>query len=422
MFNLRLYWRTLLTISSIVLLFGCDQELEPLRALPVIEILDFTDVNQSGITLNAEIIRTGSNPLDERYGFAISYYSFEFDDDLSRIEYVDVPEGMKSYSYRLDSALIEGLRYEIRAFAESNNERTVTAAKLYRPTSTSQNIGWSKALVDYPLYNDRRMTWIGTKENVFLVDFPNRFLRYSLDDLKIEALPVSIPRGVRDFTDFFPLTGQQDRVIAFQSEDNYFTELKGTTWESLDTMPSAAAFEGRYYSTVVQKEDQWYAFSFAENYFTSYNPILRTWREGAEFEVNGTPIGNLFASNYDPGTGLIYAITYSNRLYAFDELSSEFTEVADLPGGNSQFNGVKIETHSDKFIIGPISEAGFADGRARKWFFISYDPVSNTWTEFGDFTSTNAVQNTQMIVRNGILFFGLIKSNEVLDIFQYALP
>lgn len=139
--------KTVIGGLSMLILFCCTDEHFPIeKDYPVIETLPVSNIDETGINLNAEIL--GNHQLDD-HGFIVNFSYFDDFSNESKKQFIPLGKGSAGpYTHRITSNLIEGFEYQIRGYGVRvrdtiyGNEITFTGHDVPDPqfTGVSQSV------------------------------------------------------------------------------------------------------------------------------------------------------------------------------------------------------------------------------------------------------------------------------------------
>ena len=124
----KLLTRPISVLLMLFVLFFCEKEFDGERPFVRLITLKPSDLSESGITLHGEILGINTEPISD-YGFMIDSKKIDANifknPDILKFSLAGEPAKVGPFSYRLESQIIKGVTYYIRAYAYQGSNALV---------------------------------------------------------------------------------------------------------------------------------------------------------------------------------------------------------------------------------------------------------------------------------------------------------
>jgi hypothetical protein len=348
--------------------------------------LDPTDVNSSGATFNGEIVQEGIVP-HASYGFL---YDTK-DPDINNSFKVVLGEGINSASFkvRIDTALVNGLEYSVRAFAVYSNKTVYGNIVKFVSKGTSKS-AWSLEMSDVVM--DGWFESHGFSDNV-----SGYILFQSSDMYSFNPEKKEIYKSVN-----FPFTGNSGTLFTgatvgaghylFSSINSYLYKLQSGTWSYQSNVPFKYGNFGGYYHGF-SVSDSIFILSTYKSYM--YNLQTNAWQAKSILPVGytGWSVGGTEIKNK------AYVMTTDKKIWEYNTNTDSWIMKTVYPG--VFYDRIIAFSFNNKIYVGLSSHDYYVESNWLDKKFWIYDPVLNKWSRSHDFPA---------YVDSGDLFYFVIKS------------
>lgn len=124
----KLLTRPISVLLMLFVLFFCEKEFDGERPFVRLITLKPSDLSESGITLHGEILDIGTEAISD-YGFMIDSKKIDANifknPDILKFSLAGEPAKVGSFTYRLESQIVKGVTYYIRAYAYQGSNALV---------------------------------------------------------------------------------------------------------------------------------------------------------------------------------------------------------------------------------------------------------------------------------------------------------
>ena len=318
-----------------------------------------TNVDESGATFRAEVLFKGSAQTVS-YGFIWGTSDPKINNSFEVVLGQDIKSGF--FETRINNSLVEGLFYEIRAFA-TLPEKTVYGNTISLKSLGSELNPWALELSDYKLNGYSESFGSSEMDFGYILFQSSIFYKYDPHNNSIThetSFPISGNSGTRyksaaiGKAQYF-MSSQQQAMFKFESNN----------WSVLTETPFAFNNSGMWepYSGQV------YVLSSSQSY--AYDPQTNFWQLKSRVPISGEYM--IGSTSFDSKA---YIITNRGNIWEYNFSTDiwKYETIYPAPLGE------KLMVFSiDNGLYFGLSHKGYwidgEDGR-KLW---TYDPTSNTW-------------------------------------------
>jgi hypothetical protein len=373
--------RSLILLFILQVLFGCENYIPEERNFPILKTLTPVDIDSSGVTFKAEVVRKGTMETTS-YGFLLNNSGEPEDQGAYKVVVGDKIEA-GDYKVRLDHVLVSGYKYKIRAFA------TFNGSIVYGDVVKIQSMGsskcpWSVRLNDISLEGWFKSVSSSTDEKGLIVFQSSHAYEYDPERNEINAISN------------FPLTGNSGTLFACANLNNsiYFLqninklvyEFDNGAWSlvangqnnlwyntpyigisSKGIVYALSSIEAVSFDPSTNITSQWYPLPMSIGGFmggcqlndTSY--IITTskelWRTEYPFTNRvlagtypGKLIGKAFA--FVSGSKIFIGSAGSKDVWIWDTTTKIWSEIDQFPAASVTWSDIFSFTVKSKFYVG----------------------------------------------------------------------
>jgi hypothetical protein len=204
-------YKSLILLFILQVLSGCENYVPEERNFPILKTLTTVDIDSSGATFIAEVVRKGTVETTS-YGFVLNNSGEPEDQGAFKVIVGDKIEA-GDYKVRLDHALVSGYEYKIRAFATFNGS-TVYGDVVKIQSKGSSKCPWLVRLNDISLEGWFKSVSSSTDEKGLIVFQSSHAYEYNPERNEMSAISN------------FPLTGNSGTLFACANLNNsiYFLQ------------------------------------------------------------------------------------------------------------------------------------------------------------------------------------------------------
>jgi hypothetical protein len=405
-------------IKIILMLFclsvGCKKLEVNERAFPIITTLEVTNIDQTGVTFQGKLIQKGKTPTMS--------YGFVWDTQnpmLYKSHFKGIVNDLTSdtFSIHIDSNLIEGLTYSVRAFATYNSDSIVYGNSITFTSKGCSKSSWSleKSRIQFQNENYNNVITANSFNGLVYISFGEDYKIYSYNPISKEIKPTLNIQDINNISNtknIFSLVSTSNNIYASLNNFQYdFFKFDNNNWDLVHTNCPFPIDN----SIILPYLNNFYAFrkpesiiEYNSNTTIMYNSITSKWVTKNSVPtycnfINGSIVNNnafLLTDNYEiwkydfildswiiftkfPGNAInkYYSFTYNNKLYLasyFDANSERKIWCLDITSKKWTIIDTypqEIMGNSFCFTINNLLYIGCTDDNTKKYYNIwKFDP------------------------------------------------
>ena len=354
------------------LVMGCEDAEPDTKDFPFLITLAPTNIDETGATFRGELIKEGMSPVTS-YGFIWTTHELNPVGTHRIIIGEDFSPG--TFEIRIDSLLLGGISYEVRAFA-TYSDKTVYGNTVILNSQGSEKYPWGFA-TNVKLNYDNWDNTFGSTDGTNGYVISQNGTAYLFDTAKntfslIDPFPVTGNTG----TNFASATKNGIQYFIVSGSKNLY-KMDNLKWSVQSIIPCS----GPHWDYL--------GFSCADEIcflntveFYGYNPETNSWKQNTMLPQDFYPAVGAASLN-----DKVYTVTKDHALWEYSIELNSWEKIAVYPGNiNDRLisfaynNQVYFGLSYHKFMYG---SSGPIDNKM--W---SYDPLTGKWTDYPDFPNT----------------------------------
>jgi hypothetical protein len=305
---------------AIIFLWGCEPKLPTVKEFPVITTLEPAELDSSGVTFRAEILRAGISQTIE-HGFTWKVTNPASPGSETTIVGQNIEDGI--FELRVDTQLIRGLEYTVQAYASTLNNivygNPVTFTSLgdnYAPWALEQALSPAEASI----------RGVSDGEKGYLTSCVNDGRAYYTFD-PVNLLSESSNQPSNEFLCYgkgYAKVGNDFYVASTYRPESLFKYVKDE-WDKLKTTPPYQFDEFNGFIMGFPYQNKFYLVGAPNTY--QYDTDLNTWEKMAEFPGDKVALaGGTYLND------IAYVVTENEEIFTYDPVLNQWSFFTDYPG------------------------------------------------------------------------------------------
>ncbi|MCB0854056.1 MAG: hypothetical protein KDD63_17645, partial [Bacteroidetes bacterium] len=358
--------------AFLLLFFGCKEKLPPVKNFPIIMTQQPTDINETGATFQAEIVRAGNYPTQE-YGFLWDIKEPDINSSHKLILGTDINEGI--IHVRIDSQLVKGFDYIVRAYGALSGK--VVYGNPVSFTSLGDNYSpWGMEVSPHPFKIRGFGVSDGKKGHVFSCG-QGTGSYYIFDPVTLFSEPSLHP--VSQFGCYLSAYAKIDETLYLLSggRPTPFYKYQNEAWSSVKSKVPFYTYNFDGFFLGFPFDNKFYVIASPNTYL--YDIAADTWELKASFPGNeGIPIGGTYLGDK------VYMATSTKKILIYDPVTDQWSFFSEYPGELRDFEEGGLTGFSDDKTntlyfgkIGVETEIYAYELDNTRWSVNSFSPPQN---------------------------------------------
>lgn len=360
----------LLTSILLITLIACERQLPEPQAFPILRTLEVSNLDGSGASFKAEILRHGSTETTS-YGFIWSTVDPKINSSSSKVVIGEKLVG-ESFEKRIDYSIAEGMGYYMRAFATYGDNVVYGNIVTFNGMGSNKS-QWKRLVTEVALSEGSEPYGSAFGENGFVLFHDANFFIFdpvAVSFSRARNFPLHASLGMR-----YLATSHNNAQLWFATMNGNIYRFGNGEWSLYGNWPLFGNWPYNYnsYGMFHLHKSLDKIFVLNPRLSWQYDPVIPEWVVKSRIPDESDPLTSVSGASLGEKA---YILNSDKRLWEYDVTTDRWIHKSVFPG--ELRDRIVSFAHAGKIYFGlayfDLHDDDWMDNR-----FWSYDPSLDKW-------------------------------------------